>query len=193
MQTAHFGFPQKKIYGSHNKETHQKYLSYNSCLSFYPAVNLRSILAPTEQNPPQMEKKGKKRLLRNDSVSGEPLDSSMDSMEETRFRKRNQKLALRLTEKLHFTYNEVECLLLIYYKLQKDSKDSKQGIDKTQFRGVLHCALDMTDDYLMDRIFYTLDRGPSSFMSMETWATSLSLFLRGTLEEKITYCFSVIR
>ncbi|KAJ8921788.1 hypothetical protein NQ315_008414 [Exocentrus adspersus] len=134
----------------------------------------------------------KKRLLKNNvAVSGEALDSSMDSMEETRFRKRNQKLAMRLAEKLHFSYNEIECLLLIYYKLQKGSKDFKQGVDKTQFRDVLHCALDMTDDYLMDRIFYTLDKGPSSFMTMETWATSLSLFLRGTLDEKINYCFSV--
>lgn len=136
--------------------------------------------------------RNKKRVIKTvDASTGVPLDSSMDIMEETRFRKRNQKLSLKLSEKLHFTYNEVECLLLIYYKLQKNSKDSKQGMDKTQFRDMLHCSLNMTDDYLMDRIFYTIDKGPSPFMSMETWATALSILLRGTLEEKMNYCFSV--
>lgn len=136
--------------------------------------------------------KSKKRLAKtNAAASGQNLDSSMDSMEETRFRKRYQKLALRLADKTHFTFNEVECLLLIYYKMQKESKNTTQGVDKTQFRDILHSALDMTDDYLMDRIFYTLDKGPSSFMSMETWTNSLSLFLRGTMDEKIDFCFAV--
>lgn len=135
--------------------------------------------------------KSKRCPRRNSAISGQNLDSSMDSMEETRFRKRYQKAALRLADKLHFTFSEVECLLLIYYKMQKESKNITQGVDKTQFRDILHCALDMTDDFLMDRIFYTLDKGPSSFMSMETWTASLSLFLRGTLDEKIDYCFSV--
>lgn len=61
-----------------------------------------------------------------------------------------------------------------------------------QFRDILHCVLDMTNDALMDRIFYAIDKGPSSCISMDTWASTLSLFLRGTLDEKIRYCFSVI-
>ena len=50
----------------------------------------------------------------------------------------------------------------------------------------------MTDDSLMDRVFLALDKGPSPCISMETWANALSLFLRGTLEEKIQFCFTVI-
>lgn len=121
---------------------------------------------------------------------GQNLDSTLDSMEETRFKKKHQALAGKLAEKLHFSYTEVECLLLIYYKLQKENS-SKGLVTKVQFRDVLHCALDMTDDYLMDRIFLAIDRGPSSCISMETWTTTLSLFLRGTLQEKIDYCFQV--
>lgn len=120
------------------------------------------------------------------------LDSSLDSMEETRFRKKNLELIQRLSKKLHFTFTELECILLIYYKIQKDGGDKIGGITKNQFRTVMHAAFDMTDDGLMDRIFMALDRGPSPYISMETWATALSLFLRGTLEEKINYCFSVV-
>ncbi|KAJ8961349.1 hypothetical protein NQ318_014592 [Aromia moschata] len=133
--------------------------------------------------------KGKKLQVKKDF--GEILDSSMDTMEETRFRKRNQNLMVKLSRKYHFNFTEVERLLLIYYKLSKESKDPRVGVDKTQFRDVLHCALDMTDDSLMDRIFLALDKGPSAFISMETWIASLSVFLRGTFEEHIHFCFSV--
>ncbi|XP_050306032.1 calaxin-like [Anthonomus grandis grandis] len=126
-------------------------------------------------------------------MSGQ-LDLSMDSMEETRFKKKQQYLIQRLEKKLHFSFMELECLLLIYYKMWKEGKATnpkQEGVTKVQFRDVLHCALDMTDDTLMDRVFLALDKGPSACISMETWAQAFSLFLRGTLEEKIQFCFSV--
>lgn len=134
----------------------------------------------------------KKRLIgSNIACSGLPIDSSIGIIEETRFRKKYQELSLKLSKKLHFTYREVECLLIIYYKLQ-NSNDSKLGVHKTQFWDIIHNSLNMTDDTLMDRIFYFIEKGSSSpFLSMETWATNLSLFLRGTIEEKINYCFMV--
>ncbi|XP_022915776.1 calaxin-like [Onthophagus taurus] len=122
------------------------------------------------------------------------LDSSLDPMEETRFKKKHSDLILKLSKKLHFTYTEVESILLIYYKLQKESHD-KLGITKAQFRDVLHAGFDMTEDTLMDRIFTALEKGifnphPAT-VTMETWAAALSLFLRGTFEEKIQHCFHV--
>ncbi|CAG9770308.1 unnamed protein product [Ceutorhynchus assimilis] len=127
------------------------------------------------------------------AMSG-PLDLSMDSMEETRFKKRNQYLVQRLEKRTHFSYRELECLLLIYYKLWKDglmSNPKQEGVTKLQFRDVLHCTLDMTDDTLMDRMFLALDKGPNPCITMETWASALSLFLRGTLDEKMKFCFTV--
>lgn len=119
------------------------------------------------------------------------LDSSMDSMEETRFKKKHSELIQRLSKKLHFTYTELECIFLIYYKIQKDGADKQPEISKTQFKEVLHNSFDMTDDLLIDHIFMALDRGPSPYVSMEVFASALSLYLRGTLEEQINYCFSV--
>lgn len=51
-----------------------------------------------------------------------PLDLSMDSMEETRFKKRNQYLIEKLEKRLHFSFRELECILLIYYKIAKEGK-----------------------------------------------------------------------
>lgn len=125
---------------------------------------------------------------------GEHLDLSLDPMEETRFKKKHSELIQRLLPKLHFTKNELEGILLIYYKLQKENKDIRQNISKNQFRDVLHSGFDMTDDSLMERIFTALEKGTSAhphLVSMETWASAFSLFLRGTLEEQINHCFAV--
>lgn len=123
---------------------------------------------------------------------GANLDSSMDSMEETRFKKKHSELIQKLVRKLHFTYTEMECIFIIYYKLQKENNEKNpSGIPKAQLRDVLHAGLDMTDDALMDRIFLVFDKGRSNNVSLEVWATALSLWLRGTLEEKIDYCFAV--
>lgn len=123
---------------------------------------------------------------------GGNLDSSMDSMEETRFKKKHSELIQKLVRKLHFSYTEMECIFIIHYKLQKENNEKNtNGIPKAQLRDVLHAGLDMTDDALMDRIFLVFDKGKSNNVSLEIWATALSLWLRGTLEEKIDYCFAV--
>ncbi|XP_044757155.1 EF-hand calcium-binding domain-containing protein 1-like [Coccinella septempunctata] len=124
---------------------------------------------------------------------GETLDASMDSMEETRFKKKQGPLIKELLakKKVHFSQTEIECLLIIYYKLQKDGPEKQRAVSKNQFRDILHNAFDMTDGAMMDRIFSALDRGPSIYVSMETWISALSLFLRGSLEEKISYAFNV--
>nr|CAH7728544.1 unnamed protein product [Callosobruchus chinensis] len=122
------------------------------------------------------------------------LDLLMDSMEETRFRKKHMDLVEKLADESHFTSGEVDSLLLIYYKMSKENINTKiKGglVTKEQFRDFLHSALDMTDDSLMDRIFLSLDRMPGKTISMETFIHALSLFLRGTLEEKINHCFNV--
>ena len=49
----------------------------------------------------------------------------------------------------------------------------------------------MTDDMLMDRIFRAFDRDNDSNICMEEWIHGLSVFLRGSLEEQMSYCFNV--
>ncbi len=58
-------------------------------------------------------------------------------------------------------------------------------MDRLKFRDVLHNSFDMTDDILMDRVFRAFDRDNDSFLSMSEWVESLSIFLRGTQDEKI--------
>lgn len=79
-------------------------------------------------------------------------------------------------------------------------------MDRLKFRDVLHNSFDMTDDILMDRgkiclflnsiirlfvllidflVFRAFDRDNDSYIGMNEWVEGLSIFLRGTVEEKI--------
>ena len=43
----------------------------------------------------------------------------------------------------------------------------------------------MSDDYFMDRVFRAFDKDSDGFVSKEEWVLGLSVFLRGSLDEKM--------
>lgn len=115
----------------------------------------------------------------------------INSMEEIRFKRKHANLIQKLTKELHFSQEEMENILLIYYNIQKHGEEKQQGITKNQLKEFLHNTLGMTDTEITNRIVQTIARGPSPIISMEVWARIMSLFLKGTLEEKIKHCCNV--
>ncbi|KAG8443332.1 hypothetical protein GDO86_011937 [Hymenochirus boettgeri] len=93
----------------------------------------------------------------------------------------------------NFSKNEVESLIKLYHSLVGKTVDSnaRRGIDRNTFRNILHNTFGMTDDMIMDRVFRGFDRDNDSSVSVTEWVEGLSVFLRGTLDEKIKYCFGV--
>ena len=65
------------------------------------------------------------------------------------------------------------------------------GFNRNQFREILHKTFAMTEDLLMDRVFKTFDRNNDSLICENEWVEGLAVFLRGDLEDKIAYTFSV--
>eukprot|EP00731_Ephydatia_muelleri_P009222 Em0004g1560a len=49
----------------------------------------------------------------------------------------------------------------------------------------------MSDDFFMDRVFRAFDKDTDGYLSQEEWVSGLSVFLRGTLDEKIKFCFFI--
>nr|CAD7461375.1 unnamed protein product [Timema tahoe] len=67
-----------------------------------------------------------------------------------------------------------------------------EGLDRIVFRDLLHNTFDLvTEEVLMDRIFCAFDRCNLGVIRLEEWVTGLSVFLRGTFEERTTFCFLV--
>uniref|UniRef100_A0A8V0XL77 Calaxin n=1 Tax=Gallus gallus TaxID=9031 RepID=A0A8V0XL77_CHICK len=109
-------------------------------------------------------------------------------------KKRLQQLVESLSRSAkHFNRGEVECLIRLFDTLvsASHSRFAVAGFDRNVFRDTLHRAFGMTDDVVMDRVFRTFDRNNDNCISVVEWVEGLSVFLRGTLEERIKYCFEV--
>ncbi|XP_069715731.1 calaxin isoform X2 [Phaenicophaeus curvirostris] len=93
----------------------------------------------------------------------------------------------------HFNRSEVECLIKLFDMLvaKSSGRSTAVGFDQNMFRDALHCTFGMTDDILMDRVFCIFDRDHDNCINVMEWVEGLSIFLRGTLEERIKYCFEV--
>uniref|UniRef100_A0A182X9V5 EF-hand domain-containing protein n=1 Tax=Anopheles quadriannulatus TaxID=34691 RepID=A0A182X9V5_ANOQN len=120
------------------------------------------------------------------------LDATLDTAEEIRFLSKVSGLVKRLARSTHFTHQELEVVLLVYYKILKNDPDAAGGqISRQQLTTVFDTAFGITDMAVIRRIYAALDGGNSAHVSMETWARMVSLYVRGTLEEKIQYCYRV--
>ncbi|KAM4864685.1 calaxin [Thomomys bottae] len=110
-------------------------------------------------------------------------------------RKKLQKLTDTLTKNnKHFNKFEVKRLIKLFNTLVGESTErpgTAAGLDRNAFRNILHTTFGMTDDMIMDRVFRGFDKDNDGSVNVSEWVHGLSLFLRGTLEEKMKYCFEV--
>ena len=87
-------------------------------------------------------------------------------------------------------------LLYRFHLLTSGKSEAK--IDRVKFCDLLHDWFGMTDDYFMDKgteqkknnskfpiVFKAFDRDSDGYLNQEEWIKGLSMFLRGTLNEKI--------
>ncbi|XP_068431662.1 calaxin [Clinocottus analis] len=94
----------------------------------------------------------------------------------------------------HFDLTEVECLIHEFNALLGEPTTPGRavtGLERAKFRSILHNIFGITDDTMMDRVYRTFDKDNDSFVSTKEWIEGLSVFLRGTLDEQIKYCFNV--
>ena len=64
-------------------------------------------------------------------------------------------------------------------------------MSRRQFIDIMSSALDMTHYGNVDYSYKNFDPNNNSYISMEDWCKGLSVVLRGTLDEKINFCFEV--
>uniref|UniRef100_A0A3B3BQ65 Calaxin n=1 Tax=Oryzias melastigma TaxID=30732 RepID=A0A3B3BQ65_ORYME len=106
-----------------------------------------------------------------------------------------QALAETISNKVgHFNKKEAECLIQKFNTLldaQKHPYSSVSGLDRNRLKDALHTLFEMTDDFILDRVFRIFDKDNDGFVSVEEWIQGLSVLLRGTLDEQMKYCFQV--
>ncbi|XP_042540478.1 EF-hand calcium-binding domain-containing protein 1-like isoform X2 [Dipodomys spectabilis] len=91
-----------------------------------------------------------------------------------------------------FKKSEVHCLINLFQSLvERSGGRFDKGLDRNTFRGILYSIFGMTDDMLMNRVFFAFDKDSDNFINVIEWIKGLSVFLRGTFEEKLKFCFEV--
>lgn len=118
------------------------------------------------------------------------FDSTLNPLEEARVLKRYDDFINKIQKQVHFSMAEVQTLIILYYKITKEERTQKQ-MTKDQLMEILHSTLDMTDTYMTSIVLTAVNKKSSNFISEELWLRTLSLLLRGTMEEKISFCYSV--
>lgn len=119
------------------------------------------------------------------------FDRTCDSTEEWTFLNFHKEILKQPEPGWRFNRNELHEIAVIYFKLQRDAGcDVKQELPSKFFSNVLHKAFGMADDALIERIFSALD-GITSSVPLKNWINAMSLFLRGSLKQKIKFCFMV--
>lgn len=118
-------------------------------------------------------------------------DRTCDTTEEWSFLNTHKDLLKNTGKMWHFDQDEVHEIAMIYYKLLKESESGmKDELPSKNFSNFLHKAFGFADDSLIERIFVALD-GITTHVSLKTYLSTMSLYLRGTMQEKVRYCFKV--
>lgn len=119
------------------------------------------------------------------------ISASTTNIADENFLWNHQSLLRGLSKVTHFSRQEIDALGIIYLKLLDEFSVKREQMDRSQLRAFFHSTLEIADDFIIDRAFLYFDKIQTPFITLETWIKTLSLLLRGTLNEKIKYCFFI--
>ncbi|XP_038076605.1 EF-hand calcium-binding domain-containing protein 1-like isoform X2 [Patiria miniata] len=86
---------------------------------------------------------------------------------------------------------EVDALTNMFKDLGKANPSRPEKLERTQVREQLHVQFGVTDDIILDRIVRVFDLDSDNYVNLSEWLQGLSVFLKGTYEEKKQFCFKV--
>ncbi|KAF3428658.1 hypothetical protein E2986_03773 [Frieseomelitta varia] len=118
------------------------------------------------------------------------VDMLNDTLAEIVFRTKNMPRFKRLARTTHFNLREVEALSIIHRKCVK----TLGPINRFILRDIFHAGLDFTENIrhlLVDKMFSVIDKRNALQINRDQWIESLSVLLRGTLDEKIHFAYQV--
>lgn len=118
-------------------------------------------------------------------------ETTSDLNTQSRFRFRHANEIKSILKNYPMPTNKFDALFLIYFKLWEQHCSSTNYILRSQFSEVLYKCFNIVDDFLIDQIIMALDKGASTNVTLTTWMKAMYIFIQGTLDEKIEYCFAV--
>jgi Ca2+-binding EF-hand superfamily protein len=97
-----------------------------------------------------------------------------------------QENARNLCNSTHFNESESLAILKLHSNLV-----SEVPLDRMQFRGLLFQSLEISDSFILDRIFRVVDENDDGVIDGPEFVKCLSTMMRGSLEELTSFCYDV--
>jgi Ca2+-binding EF-hand superfamily protein len=94
--------------------------------------------------------------------------------------------ARHLSSETHF--NEAECSAILKLHANLVAQDP---MDRMQFRSVLFLALQISDTFILDRIFRVVDLNGNEVIDGDEFVRCLSIMMRGTIDELLSFSYDV--
>merc|ERR1712080_338455 len=107
-------------------------------------------------------------------------------------KKEEDKLIESLVKKSYFSFNEINNLMQLYREHTVGMEPDK--MDRKILREFMHEVFEIHDDILLDRIFKFFDTTgeiSEGCISRKEWIAGLNIFLKGSEDEQIKYCFTI--
>lgn len=83
---------------------------------------------------------------------------------------------------------EIEALIKRFNTLATPQNDK---IDRARFRDLISDHFGIDDSLLMDRVFRCFDMDTDNYINYDEFIKGMSVFLKGTFEERMKFCFRV--
>lgn len=119
----------------------------------------------------------------------EPVDVFNPTLEEHRFLKHYKPLLKSLKKQTRLSTTEIESLMLLFHKFSSGTELMTKG----EFVDIMSKTLNMSDDFMSEKIIMEILKSSKlkRYITIDIWVKVLSLYLRGTMEEKMEYCFGI--
>lgn len=119
------------------------------------------------------------------------MDAALSEIEEIRLKRRHRDAINKLVKETPFTRFEIENLLVIYHKVQMSTPNPNVLLDHSQLKRIMIHGLSIGDLRMHPYILAVVNGNYGKYVSHYRFVKLMALYLYGTLQEKIDYCFSV--
>ncbi|XP_034663436.1 uncharacterized protein LOC117898289 [Drosophila subobscura] len=118
------------------------------------------------------------------------IDASMDDMANNKFLTLYSSVIKSYAASTDFSYNEVVCLLIVYYKFSLSNGPSSRMMTTNQLYGLFLVLFQIFDVSIIDRILVNITQDART-VSPDAWMQLFSVFLSRNLQERMRFAYNV--
>lgn len=119
------------------------------------------------------------------------LDSTLDEVQNSRFRNIYNQLVKQYEKKSQFSEVELFCILLVYHKFALRNGIKAKYITKKQLANIFDVFFKITDSFTVERITSIIAKDTKKEIEPMGWLNLFEVFMTNDLEIKMKFCFSV--